>query len=263
MTESEIITVPAVIGHRGAAGHAPENTLASLRKAAELGVRWVEFDTKLTRDGAAVLFHDHTLERTTDGRGEVAETALADLRERDAGTWFDVDSPGGSRGAFAGERVPTLLDAMETLARLGLGAIVEIKPSPGRAAETGRVVAGVLKSSWPATLPAPLISSFDREALAAALEAAPNIHRALNLLKIPWGWRKQVKALDCRAIHCLERKLTAKRVGAFKDEGLVVRAFTVNDRDRAETLFGWGVHGVISDYPERILASNPSRQPMV
>ena len=246
MTESEIISVPAVIGHRGAAGHAPENTLASLHKAAELGARWVEFDTKLTRDGTAVLFHDHTLERTTDGHGEVAETALADLRELDAGTWFD--------GTFAGERVPTLKEAMEALARLNLGAVVEVKASPGRETETGDAVAGALAAAWPGALPAPVISSFDQTTLGAARDRAPDIRRALNVLRIPRGWRKLVRALDCRAIHCLERKLTAKRVGAFKDEGLAVRAFTVNDRARAETLFGWGVHGVISDYPERILS---------
>ena len=254
MTASEIISVPPVIGHRGAAGHAPENTLASLHKAAELGARWVEFDTKLTRDGAAVLFHDDTLERTTDGHGKVAETALADLRKLDAGAWFDGGSRGGSRGAFAGEPVPTLVEAMATLARLGLGANVEIKPSPGREAETGRVVAGVLKSSWPATLPPPLIASFDAEALGAARDTAPEIPRALNVFRIPRGWRKRAKALNFRAVHCLERNLTARRVRALKDEGMAVRAFTVNDKARAETLFGWGVDGVISDYPERILA---------
>ncbi len=250
MTESKIISVPAVIGHRGAAGHAPENTLASLHKAAELGARWVEFDTKLTRDGAAVLFHDDTLERTTDGHGKVVETTLADLRKLDAGAWFD----GGSRGAFAGEPVPTLVDAMATLARLGLGANVEIKPSPGREAETGRVVAGVLRSSWPETLPAPLISSFDAAALGAARDTAPEFPRALNVFRIPRDWRKRAKALNFRAVHCLERNLTARRVRALKDEGMAVRAFTVNDKTRAETLFGWGVDGVISDYPERILA---------
>ncbi len=248
MTASEIISVPRVIGHRGAAGHAPENTLASLQKAAELGVRWVEFDAKLTRDGTAVLFHDDTLERTTDGHGKVAETALADLRELDAGTWFD--------GAFGGERVPTLVDAMATLARLGLGANVEIKSSPGREAETGRVVAGVLKSSWPATLPPPLIASFNAEALGAARDTAPEFPRALNVFRIPRGWRKRAKALNYRAVHCLERNLTARRVRALKDEGMAVRAFTVNDRTRAEALLRWGVDGVFSDYPERMPQDN-------
>lgn len=241
--------MPAVIGHRGAAGHAPENTLVSLEKAAELGVRWVEFDTKLTADGHVVLFHDDTLERTTGGRGAVAETTLAELQALDAGSWFD----GGSQGAYAGERVPTLKEAMETLARLDLGAVVEIKPSPGRERETGLAVAGALAAGWPETLPAPLISSFDPTVLGAVRDAAPDIRRALNTFKIPWGWRKRAKALNFRALHCLEKNLTARRVRALKEEGMAVRAFTVNDRSRAETLLRWGVDGVFSDYPERML----------
>ena len=72
-----LLGLPRVIGHRGAAGAAPENTLASIRKARELGASWVEFDVKLTRDGQAILFHDDDLERTTDGRGAVAATTLA------------------------------------------------------------------------------------------------------------------------------------------------------------------------------------------
>ena len=252
MIDTEFAPVSTVIGHRGAAGHAPENTLASLEKAAGLGVRWVEFDTKLTADGHVVLFHDDTLERTTDGRGAVAETTLADLRALDAGSWFD----GGSQGAYAGERVPTLKEAMETLARLDLGAVVEIKPSPGRERETGLAVARVLAAGWPETLPAPLISSFEKTALGGAREAAPNIRRALNVFKIPRGWRKKTKALGCRSVHCLERNLTARRVGVLKDEGMAVRAFTVNDRTRAETLLRWGVDGVFSDYPERMAQDN-------
>lgn len=248
MIDTETMPVSTVIGHRGAAGHAPENTLASLEKAAVLGARWIEFDTKLTADGHVILFHDDTLDRTTDGRGDVAETTLADFRALDAGSWFDP--------AYAGQRVPTLKEAMETLARLGLGAVVEVKASPGRERETGDAVAGALAAGWPETLPAPLISSFQPTALGAARDRAPDIRRALNVLKIPRGWRKQVKALDCRAIHCLERRLTARRVGAFKDEGLAVRAFTVNDRTRGETLLRWGVDGVFSDYPERMPQEN-------
>ena len=237
--------VSTVIGHRGAAGHAPENTLASLEKAAGLGVRWVEFDTKLTADGHVVLFHDDTLERTTGGRGTVAETTLAGLRALDAGSWFAA--------AYAGQRVPTLKEAMQTLARLGLGAVVEIKPSPGRERETGLAVAGALAAGGPETLPAPLIASFEPTVLGAAGDAAPDIGRALNAFKIPRGWRKRAKALNCRALHCLEKNLTARRVRALKDGGMAVRAFTVNDRTRAETLLRWGVDGVFSDYPERML----------
>ena len=252
MIDTEPAPVSTVIGHRGAAGHAPENTLASLEKAAGLGVRWVEFDTKLTADGHVVLFHDHTLERTTGGHGAVAETTLADLRALDAGSWFD----GGSQGAYAGERVPTLKEAMETLARLDLGAVVEIKPSPGRERETGLAVAGVLAAGWPETLPAPLIASFDETALGAALDAAPRIPRALNVFKISRGCGQRTKALRCQAVHCLEKNLTVKLVRTLKNAGLAVRAFTVNDPVRAVTLWRWGVDGVFSDYPERMPQDN-------
>ena len=87
--------LPPVMGHRGAKGHAPENTLAGLRKAAGLGCRWVEFDVKLTADGELILFHDDSLRRTTDGRGAVADKTLAEIRSLDAGRWF---SPGRNTG---------------------------------------------------------------------------------------------------------------------------------------------------------------------
>ena len=125
-----------VIGHRGAAAAAPENTLASLRKAKELGASWVEFDVKLTRDGVPILMHDERLERTTNGRGEVAQATLAELQELDAGGWFGP--------AFRGERVPTFEAALGLCAELGLGINVEIKPCPGREAETARVAVETL-----------------------------------------------------------------------------------------------------------------------
>lgn len=244
MSDARDWRVPAVIGHRGAAGHAPENTLASLEAAAALGVRWVEFDVKLTGDGACVLFHDDTLERTTDGKGTLAQTTLAALRALDAGSWFGA--------GFAGERVPTLDDAMAALARLGLGANVEIKPSRGRSMETSAAVARALQAGWPRSLPAPLISSFDRDALGAARDAAPEFPRALLVGKLEKSWRRAAEALGCIAVHGGEKDLTADRVRRVQEAGYGFRAYTVNDRGRAETLFGWGVDGIFSDYPDRI-----------
>src|SRR5579859_6338194 len=105
---------PAIIGHRGAAGLAPENTLAAIRAAAAAGARWVELDVQLTRDGVPVLLHDSTLERTTDGEGKVGDADLDALRRVDAGSWF---AP-----RFLGQRVPTLAEAVAELGQLGLGA---------------------------------------------------------------------------------------------------------------------------------------------
>ena len=125
-----------MIGHRGAAGAAPENTLASIRKAREFGATWIEFDVKLTKDGHAILFHDDCLERTTDGRGTVAATTLAQIRRLDAGGWFGP--------AFRGEPVPTLEQALALCAELGLGINVEIKPCAKREVETAQVTVSTL-----------------------------------------------------------------------------------------------------------------------
>ena len=245
MTANRPPQVPKVIGHRGAAGHAPENTVAAIEKAAALGARWVEFDVKLTRDGELILFHDDTLERTTDGKGKVDETTLADIRRLDAGKWYQA--------RFAGARVPTLDEAMEALARLGLGANVEIKPCPGRERETGEATARALRARWPGRLPAPVLSSFRAEALAAAQSAAPEFPRALLVREVSDEWRSQAEALGATAVHCNHQFIDRHRILALKGAGYAVRCYTVNDVRTATQLFAWGVESVFTDYPDRIL----------
>jgi len=154
-----------VIGHRGVAGCAPENTLAGLRKASELNCRWVEFDVRLTADGQLILLHDERLERTTSGRGNAALLSLATVQRYDAGRRFGA--------AFRGERVPTLAEAVALLSELGIGANVELKAVRDREAETGAMAAALLCGLWPSQHPALLISSFSQKALAAVQACEP------------------------------------------------------------------------------------------
>lgn len=238
--------VPRIICHRGASGYAPENTLVAMRKAAELGGRWVEFDAKLTHDNHVILFHDDDLDRTTNGHGKVAAADWETIRELDAGGWCGE--------AFRGEPVPTLSQTIIELARLGLGANVEIKPCPGREVETGHVVAALLLEEWPDSLPAPLLSSFSAVSLEAARRVAPDLPRAFLISRIPADWRERVRDLGCAAIHTSHRYLTADLVADLKRAGLAVRVYTVNDRALGESLFAWGVDGVFTDFADRLLA---------
>ncbi len=98
-------TSPIVIAHRGDKVHAPENTLSAFKLAAEKGADAVEFDVKLTADGQVIVLHDQTVDRTTNGSGNVAKLPLAALRELDAGAWFS--------GQFRDEKIPTLDDVFE------------------------------------------------------------------------------------------------------------------------------------------------------
>lgn len=240
----ENLWFPRVIGHRGAAGHAPENTLAGFRRAAMFGIRWVEFDVALTRDNEPVLLHDETVDRTTDGKGRLAAMTLGALQQLDAGSWKSAE--------FAGERVPTLTEAFDMLHELGLGANIEIKPTKGREAETGAVVAQQVAATWPASLPRPLLSSFKPEALAAARDAAPQLARGYLTNRLTRGWQKEAGALGCVSMHLSQRTLSRETAAEVRQAGYRLLSYTVNEAARARLLFDWGVEAVFTDYPDRL-----------
>jgi len=232
-----MLQLPKVIGHRGAAAYAPENTLASFHEAKKRGAQWVETDVKLTADSVPILMHDASLKRTTGIDRLVAETPAADL------------PPG----------VPTLEAAIACFAELGLGCNVEIKPSAGREAETARVAVETLRRCWPAALPAPLLSSFERASLMAAKEAAPQYARAILLDRIDSGWRAKAEQVGAECVNTDGRKLTATQASDIKKAGYGLGVFTINDPQRARALFGMGVDFVFSDAPDVILAALAGR----
>ena len=244
MTIPQPPSLPPIMGHRGAKGHAPENTLAGIKKAAALGCRWVEFDVRLTADKRIVLMHDDELDRTTDGTGPVAGAMLEEIRALDAGRWFSAD--------YTGEKVPTLDEAMEALAARGMSANVEIKASKGCEAEAGAAVAKAIAQRWMNASPPPFISSFSAQSLAAARDVAPQVPRALLTLVFLPGWAAQMAQLGCATFNVLDRLITERRVRNVRQAGYRMLAFTVNDRRRAADLLSWGVESVITDYPDRM-----------
>ena len=245
-----------VIGHRGAAASAPENTLAGMRRAKALGCAWVEFDVRLTADGALVLCHDNRLDRTTSGRGRVSAYPLQDICQYDAGAWFGPD--------FAGERVPTLDDALDLAIEIGLGTNIEIKADRGAAASAGAAVAAALDGRR-GRLPPVLVSSFLPASLAEMRRLLPDIPRGLLLRLLPQSWKAAAARLDCATIHINHQRLRAPLAAAIRAVGYPLLAHTVNSAARAQQLFDWGVTSVFSDNPDIILAeiakSPPQRAP--
>lgn len=236
---------PRWIAHRGAGTLAPENTLAAIRLGARHGFRMFECDAQLSADGVPFLLHDTTLERTTDGRGNAGELDWARLSRLDAGRWH---SP-----AFAGEPLPGL----EAVARLcreqGLAVNLEIKPAPGRAAETGRVVAQMADRWWSApggedagSMP-PLLTSFEPEALEAARAAAPALPRGLLLERLWPGWQDTAARLECVTLVCQHELWTPALLRLAHGRRWRALAYTVNDEASAQRLLQWGIDGLITD----------------
>jgi len=230
---------PRIIAHRGGGALAPENTLAGLRRAASLGYSAVEFDVMLSRDGVPVLMHDETLDRTTNGRGAVAATPYATLAALDAGSKFGAP--------FAGEPIPTFAAAAKLCIELGLWANVEIKPARGHARETARAAASLAAAVWRAAETAPLLSSFDEDALAAAREAAPQLPRGLLTERVPADWRSGLERHGCVSLNCDHAHLREADARAIKGAGYGLACYTVNDPDAARRLFAWGVDAIFTD----------------
>ncbi len=237
---------PKRVAHRGAGVLAPENTLAAMRLGASHGYRMFEFDAKLSGDGVAIVMHDSTLERTTNGRGRVAAMTLGEIAKLDAGSWH------GAR--FAGEGVPTLERLAAWLNANRLMANIEIKPCPGRERFTGAAVALEARALWRDARVPPLVSSFSEDALEAARKVAPELPRALLLHQVPQDWLARCQALECVALDANHHALSAQLVAEAHAAGLRVACYTVNDEERAEQLSSWGLDCVITDAVDRIEA---------
>lgn len=229
-----MIALPRVFAHRCGGTLAPENTLAGLHAAARLGCRAVEFDVMLSADGTPVLIHDETLERTTDGRGRVCETGDAALFALDAG---------------GGERIPTLAAAAALCARYGFLANVEIKPATGHAARTGEAVAHFVAERWPGG-PAPLVSSFSEEALAAAQRVAPQLQYGLLFETVPPEWQARRRRIGALTLHCAAATVTDAVLAEARAAAVPVLCYTVNSAQDAQALLARGVAAVFSDRPD-------------
>jgi glycerophosphoryl diester phosphodiesterase len=248
-----------VIGHRGNRAHAPENTLPSFHEAVLAGADAVECDLRVSRDGALVVFHDPTVERTTDGAGAVDATTLAGLRGLDAGARFSSDGGRSFPWRGRGVRVPTFDELVESLPR-HLPLIVELKTPAATAPLRDAVQRHALARRV-------IVAGFDVEATrplrgagfalgastpdvarllpAALLRLAPAA-LAFQALCIPTRWRGWPLPIAALA-------------RAMRQRGGTTHVWTVNDPAQARSLWRRGVQGIISDDPAAILAARNAR----
>ena len=203
----------------------------------------VEVDCQLTRDGAAVILHDETLARTTNGRGRVRDHSLAGIRALDAGSWFSK--------TFAGERVPTLEETIELLRDGAVGLNLELKgdDEPGR---LELVALGVVSSYR--FLEHTVFSSFSTRRMRSLRERSA--HARIGVLLdtgAPWeGGLALAVELGAEALHPERSLVTPERVAEAHRRGLLVRVWPVNRPRDIERLLSFDVDGIFTDFPERL-----------
>jgi glycerophosphoryl diester phosphodiesterase len=233
------------IAHRGASADAPENTLAAIHRAVRDGADLVEVDVHRSKDGALVLLHDTTLHRTTDARARfphrspwrVADFTVDELRQLDAGGWW---SP-----SHAGERIPTLAEAMDALRGTGVGLQLELK-TPAAHAGVVRDLAELLDGR-PAGLAGLVVQSFDYAAMKELKTRAADV--PVGLLGRPP--RENLSALATWADQVNPSHLAVDRdyVERLHDLGLACLVWTVDRRLATRRALRLGVDGIITNRP--------------
>ena len=230
------------IAHRGASAVAPPNTLAAFRKAVELGADGVEFDVHLSADSVPIVIHDFRVDDTTDGSGRVADLTLAQLKQLDAGFTFDP--------SFAGERIPTLGEVLETVgSQLLLN--IELKTTSLRDNGLEQEVIGLVEQHG--LDDRVLLSSFNPFSLRRAKRIAPQL--SVGLLYAPdlplplrRAWLAFLALHEAR--HPEHTMVDAQYMAWARRRGYRVNVWTVNDPGEMRRLIRLGVDGIITDVPD-------------
>jgi glycerophosphoryl diester phosphodiesterase len=235
---------PWIVGHRGYRARYPENTLIGFEAAISAGAAMIELDVMLSRDRRIVVIHDKILDRTTNGRGNVADKTLPELKRLDAGGWFDSQ--------FAGQQIPELSEVLDLIGRR-IYINIELKSNayeshhPPDAIE--KQVIGLLRRKN--LLGASLVSSFEVKFLEqiAAMERPPAI-AYISEEPADRNTIRMCRRLDLFSWHPNYRIVSRNQVQQMHDAGLKVFPYTVNTRTDSVDMIKIGVDGIITDEPE-------------
>lgn len=225
------IDTPFCIGHRGAKGHVAENTLASFEKAIAFGCPWIELDVHAVEEELIVI-HDREVDRTTNGTGRIKELSLGYIRSLDAG---------------GGEKIPTLsevLDLVDRRARIN----VELK-GKGTAARVSELLNGYLEKDWQTD--DFLLSSFNHTEL---MQADPRYRRGALFDKLTDDMWEQAEHLEAWSVNVDKKDVSQSLVTEAHNRGFKVLVYTVNKEAVIRKMLGFGVDGIFSDYPDRVIA---------
>ncbi|KXK12668.1 MAG: putative glycerophosphoryl diester phosphodiesterase [Chloroflexi bacterium OLB14] len=232
---------PIILAHRGDLTHAPENTLPAFSQAITKGADGIELDAKLTADGEVIVFHDMTVDRTTNGKGKVALFTLNEIRKLDAGTWFDAK--------FANTKVPLLEEVFETVGKNKLINIELTNYSTKNDGLTKKVCELIKKHNNQKQI---IFSSFLASNLKIAENIFPEIPRGLLAMPSLIGlWARSFGFMfgEYQALHPHISDVSKEQVNRVHRLKRRVHVWTANTPEEITRLKDWGIDGIFTDDP--------------
>ncbi|GEP76931.1 glycerophosphodiester phosphodiesterase family protein [Staphylococcus carnosus] len=240
-----------IYGHRGVPSLAPENTIASYETAAKIpGLKWIEIDVAITEDEQLIIIHDDYLDRTTSISGEISDTSYEIIKNASAGYWFDKK--------FSEEKVLTFSEFIDVANELKLNVNIELKGTTGKNGpklfKSYVHQLTKLMDRFDSNIEI-LFSSFNIPLLKTIQEVMPEYPRAVLYEKCAFyeDWRTVLDFCDTKILHLEEIGLTENLVKIIKSEGYTLNVYTVNEKDRANQLFRWGVDGIFTDVAQHLV----------
>jgi glycerophosphoryl diester phosphodiesterase len=231
---------PYYFAHRGASAHAPENTIEAFQLALDQGAKFIEFDVKLSADKNVVVIHDQTVDRTTNGKGRVNSLSLHEIKQLDAGSWFD--------DRFRGAKIPTLDEVFEILGRKLFMNVELTNYATPTDALVERVALSVKKHGMEKSV---IFSSFFPMNLIRTKRLLPDVPRGQLVFPGKAGWWQRLWGglIDVQANHPYTSDVTGESVIQAHHHQRLVHVWTVNKPDDMRRLCGLGVDGFFTDDP--------------
>lgn len=229
-----------IIAHRGASGYAPENTKASILKGLKQKCDGFEIDVQLTKDDKVVVFHDWSLERTTNGEGFLKNRTLSELKTLDLGSWFSEE--------FKDEKIMTLEEVLEIIPVDKL-LNIEIKVRHGEVNQIEKKVIEVLEKNSRLDKNI-IISSFDHRVIKKINEMKPEIQVGLLVTAGLLDFKNYISNFNLYSIHCGAEFINKINVNDFKEKNIKTYAWTVNTLEESKILASFGIEGIITNYPD-------------
>ncbi|WP_046175492.1 glycerophosphodiester phosphodiesterase [Domibacillus indicus] len=239
------------VSHRGASGYAPEHTLISYEMGEKLNGDYIEIDLQMTKDKQLVAMHDETLDRTTNGKGFVKNYTLAEIKQLDAGSWFNKKYPQNRKRAYEGATVPTLEEIFQYFGPNANYYIETKSPQVYPEMENELLYLinkyGINKNTL-------LIQSFSAESLLKIHELDHSIKLVQLFLYTSEAviTEEEIKAIKKYAIGIGPNYafLSKEYVEKVTASGLEIHPYTVNDKETMKTLIDWGVTGMFTNFPD-------------
>ncbi|MDN4593510.1 glycerophosphodiester phosphodiesterase [Polycladomyces subterraneus] len=242
------------VGHRGASGHAPEHTIPSYELAQKMKADYIELDLQMTKDGHLICMHDETLDRTTNGTGYVKDHTLSEIKQLDAGSWFNEAYPQYAKPEYKGLKVPTLEEVLDHFGH-SANYYIETKSPETYPGMEEKLLEALNRHHLigPNAKPGQvIIQSFSPESL--------KLNPSIPLVQLLWHEQPaRITDQELNHIHTYAigvgpnfDKIDRAYIQKVRQHGLLIHPYTVNEQTDMNRLIDWGVTGMFTNFPDRL-----------